>query len=132
MFAVLERNADGTVRIGGQYWDAIIWAQGAWTHFNTSHDRAFLGTAFEAIKNSLTRFESEEFDLADGLFRGGACFLDGVAVTPAITRPEIRRSAAFTSGSKSRRANVTRTAAACRARRFRPTVFITAPISSPC
>lgn len=87
LLAVLERTPDGAVRIGGQYWDAIIWAQGAWEYFITTQDRAFLATAFAAVKNSLARFEHEEFDAADGLFRGGACFQDGVAAYPDYYAP---------------------------------------------
>lgn len=87
LLSVLERTADGTVRIGGQYWDAIIWAQGAWEHVLATHDRVFLATAFAAVKNSLARFEHEEFDPADGLFRGGACFQDGVAGYPDFYAP---------------------------------------------
>lgn len=82
LLAVLERTSDGTVRIGGQYWDAIIWAHGAWEHFRITHDREFLAVALDAVTHSLARFEREEFDPADGLFRGGACFQDGVAAYP--------------------------------------------------
>src|SRR4029450_475655 len=32
LLSVLER-ADGKVRIGGQYWDAIIWVTGAWAQY---------------------------------------------------------------------------------------------------
>ncbi|CAM3018504.1 MGH1-like glycoside hydrolase domain-containing protein [Rariglobus hedericola] len=88
LLAVLERTDDGTVRIGGQYWDAIIWAQGAWEHYGVTNDRTFLALAFEAVSNSLTRFEAEEFDSADGLFRGGACFQDGVAGYPDYYAPQ--------------------------------------------
>lgn len=88
LLSVLERTDDGAVRIGGQYWDAIIWAQGAWEHVRVTHDRVFLATAFAAVKNSLVRFEREEFDPADGLFRGGACFQDGVAGYPDFYAPE--------------------------------------------
>lgn len=87
LLAVLERTADGSVRIGGQYWDAIIWAQGAWEHYSVTNDRAFLAVAFDAVKNSLVRFEAEEFDATDGLFRGGACFQDGVAGYPDYYAP---------------------------------------------
>src|SRR4051812_48652782 len=41
LLSVLERTPDGTVRIGGQYWDAIIWAQGAWEHYTVTADRGF-------------------------------------------------------------------------------------------
>lgn len=88
LLSVLERTSEGVVRIGGQYWDAIIWAHGAWELFEATQDRAFLATAFDAVKNSLTRFEAEEFDSADGLFRGGACFQDGIAAYPDFYTPE--------------------------------------------
>lgn len=87
LLAVLERADGGAVRIGGQYWDAIIWAQGAWEHHGVTGDRAFLALAFEAVANSLVRFEAAEFDPADGLFRGGACFQDGVAGYPDYYAP---------------------------------------------
>jgi GH15 family glucan-1,4-alpha-glucosidase len=87
LLAVLERTPGGTVRIGGQYWDAIIWAQGAWAHYTETRDRAFLTTAQDAVRHSLARFEAEEFDAADGLFRGGACFQDGVAAYPDFYTP---------------------------------------------
>jgi glycogen debranching enzyme len=87
LLSVLERRPDGVIRIGGQYWDAIIWVHGAWEHYGATLDREFLGVAFEAVKNSLFRFEAEEFDPADGLFRGGACFQDGVAGYPDFYAP---------------------------------------------
>jgi glycogen debranching enzyme len=87
LLSVLTRCPDGTVRIGGQYWDAIIWAHGAWEHYGATSDREFLEIALEAVKNSLVRFEGEEFDAASGLFRGGACFQDGVAGYPDFYAP---------------------------------------------
>ncbi len=87
LLAVLDRDSAGRVHIGGQYWDAIIWAQGAWEYYSVTKDREFLVVAFEAVKNSLVRFEIEEFDFADGLFRGGACFQDGVAGYPDFYAP---------------------------------------------
>lgn len=88
LLAVLERTPGGSVRIGGQYWDAIIWAQGAWEHYLVTRDRSFLTLAFTAVRASLTRFETDEFDPSDGLFRGGACFQDGVAGYPDHYAPE--------------------------------------------
>lgn len=79
--AVLERR-EGKLYIGGQYWDAIIWAIGAWTYFLHTDDRTFLSLAFDAVKNSLAHFEREEFDERMGLFRGPAVYGDGVAAYP--------------------------------------------------
>ena len=59
--AVLERR-EGKLYIGGQYWDAIIWAVGAWTYYLHTGDRDLLALAYEAVRNSLVHFEQEEFD----------------------------------------------------------------------
>ena len=67
------------VRIGGQYWDAIIWVTSAWNHYLCRDDGDFLSTAFEVAANSMRFFEATEFDADDGLFRGPASFQDGVA-----------------------------------------------------
>jgi glycogen debranching enzyme len=81
LLAVLERKGD-KLYIGGQYWDAIIWTLGAWAYYLQTGERAFLGLAFEAVKNSLERFERGEFDSQVGLFRGPAVYGDGVAAYP--------------------------------------------------
>lgn len=81
LLAVLEKDVWG-LRIGGQYWDAIVWTTGAWNHHLCTNDRDFLATAFEASKNSIRFLEATEFDAGDNLFRGGACFQDGIAGYP--------------------------------------------------
>jgi glycogen debranching enzyme len=68
--------------IGGQYWDAMIWAVGAWEYYLQTGDRDFLRLAVQAVQNSLERFEREEFDSSFGLFRGPAVYGDGVAAYP--------------------------------------------------
>ena len=88
LLSVLERDANGNVRIGGQYWDAIIWAHGVWQYYLYTGDRTILETALSAVANSLAFFEETEFDPADGLFRGGACFQDGIAGYPDYFAPE--------------------------------------------
>lgn len=80
MLSVLEK-ADGKVRIGGQYWDCVVWATGAWNHYLYTGDRDFLALALEATKNSLEHFEAAEFDAQDQLFRGPG-WSDGVAAYP--------------------------------------------------
>ncbi len=83
LLACVER-ADGQVRIGekyGQYWDAIVWATGAWNHYLYTGDRKFLALALEATKHSLACFEQAEFDPEDNLFRGPG-WSDGVAAYP--------------------------------------------------
>jgi glycogen debranching enzyme len=81
LLVVLERR-QGKLYIGGQYWDAMIWAVGAWTYYLHTGDRDFLSLAFEAVKNSLAHFERDEFDEELGLFRGPAVYGDGVAAYP--------------------------------------------------
>jgi glycogen debranching enzyme len=81
LLSVLEAH-EGKVRIGGQYWDAMIWSIGAWNYYLYTGDQEFLALAFDAVCNSLERFEAEEFDAEYGLFRGPAVYGDGVAAYP--------------------------------------------------
>ena len=80
--SVLEKGADGKVRIGGEYWDCILWAQGADQYLKVTGDVAFRSTAREAIANTLALLEAEEFDKERGLFRGAAVYGDGVSAYP--------------------------------------------------
>ncbi len=82
LLSVLERTS-GKVRIGGQYWDSIVWTTGAWHHYLYTGDREFLALALEATKNSLAHFERTEFDAQDNLFRGPG-WSDGVAAYPDV------------------------------------------------
>jgi len=68
----------GSLRIGGQYWDAIIWATGAWNHYKCTGDEEFLQIAYEATTNSLHYFELTELNSKYNLFRGLG-WSDGVA-----------------------------------------------------
>jgi glycogen debranching enzyme len=81
LLAVLERRGNQPT-IGGQYWDAVIWAVGAWSYYLHTGDRGFLGLALEAVKSSLDQFERDEFDERWGLFRGPAVYGDGVSAYP--------------------------------------------------
>jgi glycogen debranching enzyme len=83
LLAVLERR-DGKVFIGGQYWDCMVWAQGAWSQYLYTGDKTFLATAFEAVANTLEHLEATEFDTDLGLFRGAASSSDGVAGYPTV------------------------------------------------
>lgn len=81
LLAVLTGD-DKDIRIGGQYWDAIIWVTAAWNHYLLSGDKEFLQTAYQVTVNSLKYFEERELDRSDDLFRGGACFQDGISGYP--------------------------------------------------
>lgn len=75
---------EGHVRIGGEYWDAIIWTIGAWYQYLYTGDREFLALAYEATVASLDYFEKTEWNGKTGLFRGPACYGDGVAAYPDL------------------------------------------------
>ena len=81
--SVLERTENG-YKIGGEYWDAIIWTTGAWYQYLYTGDKEFLKMAYNATVNSLAYFEETEFDAEKNLFRGAACYGDGVAAYPDI------------------------------------------------
>jgi glycogen debranching enzyme len=80
LISVLTRS-DDKLRIGGQYWDCIVWATGAWNHYLYTGDREFLSVALEATANSLEYAEQTEFNPEMGLFHG-AGWSDGVAAYP--------------------------------------------------
>lgn len=81
--SVLKRE-NGQLMIAGQYWDAIIWTIGAWWQYLYTGDKVFLAEAYEATRNSLAYFEQNEFNAELNLFRGPACYGDGVAAYPAL------------------------------------------------
>ena len=83
LLSVLENN-NGKIYIGGEYWDKIIWAIGAWEQYLTTGDDDFLRLAYEAVINTIEYMEQTEFDKEKNLFRGPACYGDGVAAYPDI------------------------------------------------
>lgn len=83
LLSVLERR-DGELRIGGEYWDAVIWAPGAWSLYLVTGDRDLLALALEATRNSLAHLERTEFDPELGLFRGAAVYGDGISAYPDV------------------------------------------------
>ena len=74
-------SKDGKNIAGGDYWDSIIWAMGAWQYLSLNDDAEFRAFAYDVIKNTLAKFEEEELD-SDGLFMGGAVYGDGIAAYP--------------------------------------------------
>lgn len=81
--SVLGKDENGLF-IDGEYWDRIIWTVGAWWYYLYSGDRDFLAVSYEAVDNSLKYFEDTEYNPEIGLFRGAACYGDGVAAYPDI------------------------------------------------
>ena len=72
---------NGTVRIGGQYWDCVSWITGAWAYYLYTGDREFLDLSFDVAVNSLAYFREREFDKETGLFCGPG-WSDGVGGYP--------------------------------------------------
>ena len=81
LLAVLIKE-NGKVRVGGEYWDAIIWTVGAWYLWLYTGDRSWYGFMKECTVNSLAFFEETEWDEEMALFRGPACYGDGIAAYP--------------------------------------------------
>jgi hypothetical protein len=74
----VQRTEEG-YRLRGQYWDAVVWVLGAYDHVLWTGDAKFLRFAREVAVAWLERMERKEFAAELGLFRGPACFQDGVA-----------------------------------------------------
>ncbi|MCB0731409.1 MAG: hypothetical protein KDC88_10275 [Ignavibacteriae bacterium] len=77
LLSVLIKDEHG-IRIGGQYWDAIIWVTGAWNHYLCTGNIEFLKIAYQACNNSLKYFEETELNEQYNLFMGPG-WSDGVA-----------------------------------------------------
>lgn len=100
LLSVVDRF-DGKLRVAGQYWDAIIWALGAWACYLFHGNRAFLELALEATRNSLAYFEETEFDAERTLFRGLACYGDGATSSPTNSPGSPRMPTATTVSPRS-------------------------------
>lgn len=83
LLSVLTEDEHG-LRVGGEYWDAVIWVTGAWSYYLYTLDKDFLKLAYKASVNTIKYFEDTEFDEKLNLFRGPACYGDGVAAYPDI------------------------------------------------
>ncbi len=84
LLAQVDIDAGQKKVIGGQYWDKIIWAIGAWEYYLYSGDKSFLEDAFVIVQNTMKQLEHDEFSMDLGLFRGPAVYGDGVSAYPEI------------------------------------------------
>ncbi|MDT0678341.1 MGH1-like glycoside hydrolase domain-containing protein [Autumnicola musiva] len=84
LLSTLTRDTEGNVIIGGQYWDKVIWAVGAWNYYLYTGDKEMLQLAYETTQRTLQKMEKEEFDASNNLFRGPAVYGDGVAAYPKV------------------------------------------------
>jgi len=84
LWAVCERQPNGRLIIqrDNQWWDKVIWAQGAWMHFLVTGDRDFLAHAYEAVTESLAEMRRTRFNERYGLFEGPSVLCDGIAGYP--------------------------------------------------
>lgn len=81
LLSVINR---GNMRVGGDYWDSVIWILGAWNYYLCTGDEDFLKSASVIGNNTLKFLEDTEFDENLNLFRGQACYGDGVSAYPDI------------------------------------------------
>lgn len=81
LMSVLKKDGEKLLA-GGEYWDAIIWVTGAYAYYLFTGDEKFKSVLTEVAVNSLEYFENTEFDEKKNLFRGGACYGDGVSAYP--------------------------------------------------
>lgn len=65
--------------IGHQYWDKIIWVQGAYYHYLLTRDEAFLGEAYACSLATMKELERDAFDARYNLFTGPSVFNDGIS-----------------------------------------------------
>ncbi|MBQ3279325.1 MAG: hypothetical protein IJG94_09190 [Clostridia bacterium] len=81
LLCVLDEGDEGPV-VGGQYWDRIIWALGAERVWDLTRDPDFLRFSYGVLCRTANACLREEYDPADGLFRGPAVYGDGVSAYP--------------------------------------------------
>lgn len=81
LLSVLEER-DGLPVVGGQYWDRIVWMLGAECLWNLTRNADFARLACDALRRTAESCLQEEYDPADGLFRGPAVYGDGVSAYP--------------------------------------------------
>lgn len=66
----------------GQNWDCVIWILGAWDYYIHTADQTFFQILQKVTFQSLQNFEENFRDEKMNLFRGPACYGDGVAAYP--------------------------------------------------
>ena len=81
LLSVLEEQ-DNLPIVGGQYWDRIIWMLGAESLWDLTRDTGFARLSRDILSRTAERCLLEEYDPADGLFRGPAVYGDGVSAYP--------------------------------------------------
>ncbi len=85
-------NKNGKKIIGGQYWDNVIWAIGAWEYYLITGNKDFLRFSYQVIRNTIRIRERYEFNPKINLFRGPAVYGDGVAAYPKIYTRSVNKN----------------------------------------
>ena len=57
LISVLKEDENG-LRVGGEYWDAVIWVTGAWNYYLYTLDKEFLKLAYKVSVNTIKYFEN--------------------------------------------------------------------------
>ena len=74
---VMERSlwhvTDGRRTVGHQYWDKIIWVQGAYYHYLLTRDTNFLKEAYICSRNTMKQLETVAYDPATACSRDPRC-----------------------------------------------------------
>ena len=78
---VMERSlwhvTDGRRTVGHQYWDKIIWVQGAYYHYLLTRDTNFLKEAYICSRNTMKQLETVAYDPRSYNALGNACYVNG-------------------------------------------------------
>jgi hypothetical protein len=85
LLAVCIKQASGKLCIqtwDNQWWDKVIWVNGAWNYYLVTGDKTFLANAYEVTTESLADMEKNHFNATYGLFKGPSCINDGIAAFP--------------------------------------------------
>lgn len=80
---VPDERGDVVVQRDDQWWDKVIWIVGAWNHYQTTGDRAFLNESYPVAERLLREMRSRRYNSDLGLFQGPSFFNDGIAGYPA-------------------------------------------------
>lgn len=82
LLSVLIPDPAGGWQIGGQRWDAVIWSEGLRQSLACDWQAEMARCGALALRNTLRDRFAQDWDSDDGLFRGGACFMDGISGYP--------------------------------------------------
>lgn len=87
-------TVDGGKTVGHQYWDKIIWVQGAYNHCLVVGDE--IEPVYRCSAATMKELEESVFDTSRGLFNGPSVFNDGIAgYEEPIPDPDLAQSGSY-------------------------------------